>query len=44
MQHVVQISFEGASNVQKGAEIMHQFCLQATVEHGAEHVVPLIVE
>lgn len=44
MQHVVQISFDGASNVQKGAEIMRQFCPQASVEHGAEHVVSLIVD
>ena len=36
--------FDGASNVQKAGEIMRQHCPSATVEHGAERVVSLIVE
>ena len=41
---IIIIMFDGASNVQKAGEIMRQHCPSATVEHGAEHVVSLIVE
>ena len=41
---IITIMFDGASNVQKAGEIMRQHCPSATVEHGAEHVVSLIVE
>jgi hypothetical protein len=41
---IITIMFVGASNVQKAGEIMRQHCPSATVEHGAEHVVSLIVE
>jgi hypothetical protein len=41
---IITIMFDGASNVQKAGEIMRQHCPSATVEHGAEHVVSLVVE
>ena len=36
--------FDGASNVQKAGAIISQHYPCAVVEHGAEHVVSLIVE
>jgi hypothetical protein len=42
--NVVHITFDGAANVQKGGKIVTQFCPLALVEHGAEHIVSLIVE
>ena len=41
---VTQIMFDGASNVQKAGAIIAQHYPCASVEHGAEHVVSLIVE
>jgi len=41
---IIQIMFDGASNVQKAREIMRQHFPSAIVEHGAEHVVSLVVE
>ena len=41
---VTQIMFDGASNVQKAGSIIAQHYPCAIVEHGAEHVVSLIVE
>ncbi len=41
---VTQIMFDGASNVQKAGAIIAQHYPCAIVEHGAEHVVSLIVE
>jgi hypothetical protein len=41
---VTQIMFDGASNVQKAGAIISQHYPCAVVEHGAEHVVSLIVE
>jgi len=41
---IIQIMFDGASNVQKAAEIMRQHVSSAIVEHGVEHVVSLVVE
>ena len=41
---VTQIMFDGASNVQKATTIIAQHYPCASVEHGAEHVVSLIVE
>ena len=39
-----QILFDGASNVQKAGLIMEQHFPQAVVNHGAEHVVALVVD
>ena len=41
---VTQIMFDGASNVQKAGSIISQHYPCAIVEHGAEHVVSLIVD
>ena len=41
---VTQIMFDGASNIQKAGAIISQHYPCAIVEHGAEHVVSLIVE
>ena len=41
---VTQIMFDGASNVQNAGSIIAQHYPCAIVEHGAEHVVSLIVE
>ena len=41
---VTQIMFDGASNVQKASAIISQHYPCVIVEHGAEHVVSLIVE
>jgi hypothetical protein len=41
---ITAIVFDGASNVQKAGHIMRMHCPSASVEHGAEHVVALIVE
>jgi len=41
---VTQIMFDGASNIQKSGAIISQHYPCAIVEHGAEHVVSLIVE
>ena len=39
-----QILFDGASNVQKAGLIMEQHFPRAVVNHGAEHVVALVVD
>ena len=39
-----QIMFDGASNIQKASTIIPQHIPCAIVDHGAEHVVSLIVE
>ena len=39
-----QVSFDGASNVQKAGNIMVKHYDRAIVTHGAEHVVSLVVE
>jgi hypothetical protein len=41
---ITMIVFDGASNVQKAGNIMKMHCPSATVEHGAEHVVSLIID
>ena len=41
---VTQIMFDGVSNVQKAGAIIAQHYPCAIVEHGAEHIVSLIVE
>ena len=41
---VTQIMFDCASNIQKASAIICQHYPCAIVEHGAEHVVSLIVE
>ena len=42
--HVMQNTFDGASNVRKDGEIMKKHCPKASVEHSAIHVVSLIVK
>jgi hypothetical protein len=41
---LTQILFDGASNVQKAGQCMAQHYRRAEVNHGAEHVVALVVE
>ena len=41
---VTQIMFDGASNVQNAGAIISQHYPCALIEHGAEHVVSLLVE
>ena len=41
---LTQIMFAGASNVQKSQSVIAQHYPCALVEHGAEHVVSLIVQ
>ena len=41
---IIQIMFHRASNIQQAGEIMRQHFSSAIVEHGAEHVVSLVVE
>jgi hypothetical protein len=43
-QHFTQILFDVASNVQKAGQYMAQHYPTAEVNHGAEHVVALVLE
>jgi hypothetical protein len=43
-QYFTQILFDGASNVQKAGQCMAQHYPRAEVNHGAEHVVALVME